>query len=62
MRHHAWRTLSFAALLTTSAFATPALADDWETCAKGSGDEALAGGTRAINSGTNNGKTQALAF
>ena len=56
-----WRTLSFAALLT-AAFTLPALADDWETCAKGVGDEAIAACTRAIKSGTYNGKTLALAY
>jgi tetratricopeptide (TPR) repeat protein len=40
----------------------PALADDWETCAKGAGDEAIAACTRAIKSGTYNGKTLALAY
>ena len=56
-----WRTLSFAAFLT-AAFVSPALADDWETCAKGAGDEAIAACTRAIKSGTYNGKTLALAY
>jgi tetratricopeptide (TPR) repeat protein len=40
----------------------PALADDWETCAKAAGDEAIAACTRAIKSGTYNGKTLALAY
>src|SRR3982750_2321414 len=56
-----WRALSFAAVLT-AAFVPPALADDWETCAKGAGDEAIAACTRAIKSGTYNGKTLALAY
>jgi tetratricopeptide (TPR) repeat protein len=38
------------------------LADDWETCAKGAGDEAIGACTRAIKSGTYNGKTLALAY
>ena len=57
-----WRTLSFAAVLTATAFAAPARADDWETCAKGAGDEAIAACTRAIKSGNYNGKTLALAY
>jgi tetratricopeptide (TPR) repeat protein len=58
---NSWRALSFAAFLT-SAFVPPALADGWETCAKGAGDEAIAACTRAIKSGTYNGKTLALAY
>src|SRR5258707_10431689 len=59
---NAWRTLRLAALLIAATFATPALADDWETCAKGAGDDAIAACTRAIKSGTYNGKTLALAY
>src|SRR5215218_1183434 len=59
---NAWRTLPFAALLITATSITPALADDWETCAKGAGDEALAACSRAIKSGTYNGRTLALAY
>src|SRR3954447_18848156 len=59
---NAWRTLPFGALLIATIFAAPALADDWETCAKAAGDEALAACTRAIKSGTYNGKTLALAY
>src|SRR3954470_2992670 len=57
-----WRTLRLAATLLATTFALPAFADDWETCAKGAGDEALAACTRAIKSGTYNGKTLALAY
>src|SRR6476661_245800 len=57
-----WRTLRLAALLIATTFAQPAFADDWETCAKGAGDEAIAACTRAIKSGTYNGKTLALAY
>ena len=56
-----WRTLRFAALLIATTFAAPALADDWESCAKSAGDEAIAACTRAIKSGTYNGRTLALA-
>src|ERR1700709_1240603 len=59
---NAWRILPFAALLTTATFAQLALADDWEACAKSSGDEAISACTRAIKSGTYNGKTLALAY
>ena len=58
----AWHTLRFAALLIATTFAQPALADDWETCAKGSGDDAISACTRAIKSGTYNGRTLALAY
>src|SRR5882762_8738710 len=61
MPMNAWRTLRFAALLIAT-FAAPALADDWETCAKGAGDDAITACTRAIKSGTYNGKTLALAY
>ena len=50
------------AALLASASAQPARSDDWETCAKGSGDDALAACTRAIKSGTYNGRTLALAY
>src|SRR5437763_11440898 len=59
---NAWRTLRFAALLIAMTFAQPVLADDWETCAKGAGDDAIAACTRAIKSGTYNGRTLALAY
>src|SRR5476651_191432 len=57
-----WRTLRLAALLTATTFAAPALADDWESCAKSAGDEAITACTRAIKSGTYNGRTLALAY
>ena len=57
-----WRTLRSAALLIAVTSATPALADDWETCAKGAGDDAISACTRAIKSGTYNGRTLALAY
>src|SRR5512141_188641 len=59
---NAWRTLRLAALLIVATSAAPALADDWETCAKSAGDDAIAACTRAIKSGTYNGKTLALAY
>src|SRR5437870_6317372 len=59
---NAWHTLRFAALLIAITFAQPALADDWETCARGAGDDAITACTRAIKSGTYNGKTLALAY
>ena len=63
MPNNAWRTLPFAALLVATTFMTaPAFADDWETCAKESGEDAIAACTRAIKSGTYNGKTLALAY
>ena len=49
--------VSLAALL-----AVPAFADDWETCAKGRGDDAIAACTRAIKSGTYTGRVLALAY
>src|ERR1700754_4490010 len=57
---HARRLLAFAALTIT--FSVPAFADDWEPCAKGSGDEALSACSRAIKSGTYTGRTLALAY
>jgi len=36
----------FAALLTALVVAEPARADDWETCAKSSGDDAIAAAAR----------------
>src|SRR6478735_9739748 len=59
---NAWRTPRLAALLIATTFAQPAFADDWETCAKGAGDDAIAACTRAIKSGTYNGRTLALAY
>jgi tetratricopeptide (TPR) repeat protein len=52
-----------SAVLTSAAIAsTPALADDWETCARGSSDAAIAACTRAIASGAYTGRTLALAY
>src|SRR5882757_11351940 len=62
MPNNVRRYLPFAALLTATVFAQPARADDWETCAKATGDDAIAACTRAIKSGTYNGKTLALAY
>lgn len=62
MHRHARRFLPFAALVIATTFAAFARADDWETCAKGAGDEAIAVCTRAIKSGTYNGRTLALAY
>jgi tetratricopeptide (TPR) repeat protein len=62
MPNQTWRLLPFAAALLATATAAPALADDWDICAKSSGDEAIAACTRAIKSGTYNGKTLALAY
>src|SRR3954452_19921691 len=59
---NAWRTLRLVALLIAITSATPAFADDWETCAKSAGDDAIAACSRAIKSGTYNGKTLALAY
>jgi len=52
---NAWHTLRFAALLIATTFAQPVLADDWETCAKGQGEDAIGACTRAIKSGTSTG-------
>ena len=57
-----WHTLRLAALLIAITFAQPVLADDWDTCAKGAGDDAISACTRAIKSGTYNGRTLALAY
>src|SRR5215217_5133218 len=57
-----WRTLRFSSLLIATTFAAPAFADDWESCAKSAGDDAIAACTRAIKSGTYNGRTLALAY
>src|SRR5215207_5564629 len=62
MPNQTWRLLPIAAALFATATAVPALADDWDICAKSSGDEAIAACTRAIKSGTYNGKTLALAY
>src|ERR1044071_6182775 len=62
MPNHTWRLLPFAAALLATATAAPVLADDWDICAKSSGDDAIAACTRAIKSGTYNGKTLALAY
>src|SRR6185503_4492586 len=63
MPQYARRYLPFsAALIVTILAAAPALADDWETCAKGTGDESLAACTRAIKSGTYQGRVLALAY
>src|ERR1700681_2226066 len=74
MPQHARRFLPFAAALITATVlaviaaivtvltASPVLADDWETCAKGTGDDAIVACSRAIKSGTYNGKTLALAY
>ena len=74
MPQHARRFLPFAiALIAATALAViaavitvltagPAFADDWETCAKGTGDDAIVACSRAIKSGTYTGKTLALAY
>src|ERR1044072_251598 len=62
MPNQAWRRFAIASAFLAIAAAAPALADDWETCAKSSGDEAISACTRAIKSGTYNGKTLALAY
>ena len=62
MPNQTWRLVPIAAALLAAATAVPALADDWETCAKASGDDAIAACSRAIKSGTYNGKTLALAY
>src|SRR6185369_5076179 len=62
MPNRTWRRLPFASALLVTIIAIPAFADDWETCAKSSGDDAIAACTRAIKSGTYNGKTLALAY
>ena len=41
MPNQTWRLLPFAAALFATATAAPALADDWDICAKSSGDEAI---------------------
>ena len=55
------RLLPFAVLLATIS-AAPVFADDWETCAKGKGDDAIAACSRAIKSGTYTGRVLALAY
>ena len=56
---------TLAALAFTSTVwlaATPAAADDFETCARTSGDQAIAACTRAINSGRYSGRQLAALF
>jgi hypothetical protein len=56
---------TLAALAFTSTVrlaATSATADDFDTCARASGDEAIAACTRAINSGRYNGRQLAALF
>src|SRR5260370_1295657 len=56
---------TLAALAFTSTVwlaATPAAADDYETCAKASGDEAIAACARAIDSGRYSGRQLAALF
>src|SRR6266851_3069487 len=56
---------TLAALVFTSTVwlaATPAAADDVDTCEKASGDEAIAACTRAINSGRYSGRQLAALF
>jgi tetratricopeptide (TPR) repeat protein len=52
--------LAFASTVWLAA--TPAMADDFESCAKASGDEAMAACTRAINSGRYDGRELAVLF
>src|ERR1700754_3203916 len=59
---HVRRLLAFASFLNVIALSAPALADDWETCAKAAGDDSIAACTRAIKSGTYAGRTLALAY
>src|SRR3569832_86196 len=58
---NARRLLAFSFLLAITS-AVPALADDWQICAKGHGDDAIAACTRAIKSGTYTGRVLALAY
>ena len=53
---------AMAFALTTFAGATPASADDFETCAKSSGDVAIAACTRAIASGKYKGNNLAVLY
>jgi tetratricopeptide (TPR) repeat protein len=56
---------TLAALTLTSTVwlaVTPAAADDYETCAKASGDQAIAACTRAIDSGRYSGRQLAVLF
>src|SRR6187401_1558794 len=56
---------TLAALTFTSTVwltATPAAADDYETCAKASGDQAIAACTRAIDSGRYSGRQLVVLF
>jgi hypothetical protein len=56
---------TLAALAFTSTVwlaATPTAADDFETCGKASGDEAIAACTRAIDSGRYSGRQLAALF
>src|SRR6185312_15306912 len=54
------RILIIGALLVAGA--CPALADEWESCAKDSGDAAIAACTQAIKSGRYVGASLALAY
>jgi tetratricopeptide (TPR) repeat protein len=53
-------TLAFTSTVWLAA--TPAAADDVDTCGKASGDEAIAACTRAINSGRYSGRQLAALF
>src|SRR6185437_15671151 len=57
---HSRRFLIIGALLVAGA--SSALADDWDTCAKESGDAAIAACTQAIKSGRYVGASLALAY
>src|ERR1700709_2438763 len=60
-----WRTRSVilsSVLLLSSPLALPAVAGDWDICAKESGDAALAACNRTITSGDYDGGVLALAY
>ena len=62
MPQHARRLLAFVAILFVGAISSHAFADDAQTCAKASGDDAIAACSRAIASGAMTGKALALAY
>ena len=60
MRRRALAALAFTSTVWLAA--TPAVADDYDTCGKASGDEAIAACTRSINSGRYSGRQLAALF
>jgi lipoprotein NlpI len=62
MRMYARRLLTFAFIQLASAVAFEAIADDAETCARASGENAITACSRVIASGALTGKALALAY